>query len=418
MTVARDQSALQHQVNTAKINLEDALYLFRGSENDPLATLDIEQISLDTLIADEAGWVSGAGDDLILKDGSLVIGDGAATLAEYTAKNYKNARFNFTMRAEVLDPELSSAKGAWVGIYLRQDKTGWCWTNNNTASMLDLKQNLIQYQQFPAPAGWGGNIKDDMVRNDAKIELGKTYQVAVGIYDTKVDGQVYLELTLNGEKIYSQVVLGTGMYGKEGHFAISAGENTRVVVAPAKADLTEPTKSSPFSDILGHWAEKDITAMYERKIVSGVTDTTFEPDRAITRAEFATLMGKALNLKAANSAGFRDVAEGAWYASSVNAAAAAGLITGYDGAFRPEDLITREEMAVIIAKAYTFLGKTAEKGGIDKFADAGSISDWAKDSVDLAATAGLISGVTESEFRPRENATRAQCVSILARLLK
>ena len=182
--------------------------------------------------------------------------------------------------------------------------------------------------------------------------------------------------------------------------------------------VTEPTKSSPFSDILGHWAEKDITAMYERKIVSGVTDTTFEPDRAITRAEFATLMGKALNLKAANSAGFRDVAEGAWYASNVNAAAAGGLITGYDGAFRPEDLITREEMAVIIAKAYTFLGKTAEKGGIDKFADAGSISDWAKDSVDLAAAAGLISGVTESEFRPRENATRAQCVSILARLLK
>lgn len=224
MTVARDRNALQHQVNTAKTNLEDALYRFRSAENDPLASLDIDKISIDTLIADKDGWTTGAGDDVVIRDGSMIVGNGAATLAEYTAKNYKNAQFNFTMRAEAIDPSLSNARDAYVGIYLRQGKNGWCWENDNTASMLDLKQNLIQYLQYPAPADWGGAVKDDMIQSGEKIELGKTYLVAAGIYDTKVDGQVYLELSLDGKKIYSQVVLGTGMYGKEGHFAISAGE--------------------------------------------------------------------------------------------------------------------------------------------------------------------------------------------------
>lgn len=88
-----------------------------------------------------------------------------------------------------------------------------------------------------------------------------------------------------------------------------------------------------------------------------------------------------------------------------------------DGAFPPEDVITREEAAVILMKASAFLGKSAERGGIAKFADREQISNWAYESVDMAAAAGLISGVTDSEFQPRSHATRARCVNILSRLL-
>lgn len=175
--------------------------------------------------------------------------------------------------------------------------------------------------------------------------------------------------------------------------------------------------ASRFTDTRNHWAKDDIETLAARGIVTGVTETTFEPDRSITRAEFATLIVKALNLTSSVPAGFADVAENAWHYTYVNAAANAGLITGYDGYFRPDDVITREEMAVIIAKAYVNLGGSASSGGIEKFTDKNEIADWAYPYVDTVTSAGLISGMTPSTFVGSANTTRAQAASVIKRLL-
>jgi len=191
-----------------------------------------------------------------------------------------------------------------------------------------------------------------------------------------------------------------------------------ISVGGGNSGKTEEVAKSKFTDIIGHWAEKDINDMATKGIVSGVTATTFEPDRSITRAEFAALMARALKLSAGNTESvFADVANDAWYAKEVSAAAAAGLIVGYDGNFRPNDTITREEMAVVIMKAYAFLGKTASSGQIDKFADKDTISDWAVNYVDQAVSTGMISGMSADTFAPKENATRAQVTSLIKRLL-
>ena len=107
----------------------------------------------------------------------------------------------------------------------------------------------------------------------------------------------------------------------------------------------------------------------------------------------------------------------AWYASVVNAISASGMMVGFDGYFRPDDLITREEMAVIIAKAYVLKGGAEKTGGIEKFVDVNDISAWARGYVDTAATAGLISGMTPTTFIPQANTTRAEAASIIRRLL-
>ncbi len=180
---------------------------------------------------------------------------------------------------------------------------------------------------------------------------------------------------------------------------------------------TKPAEGE-FTDTIGHWAEDDINQMADKGVVSGVTATTFEPDRSITRAEFAALITRALKLSAANNDGvFKDVPTDAWYADEVAAAAASGLIVGYNGNFRPDDTITREEMAVVIMKAYKFLGKSPLNGKIDQFADKDSISAWAVEYVDQAVSSGLISGMTANTFAPSENATRAQVTSLIKRLL-
>lgn len=180
----------------------------------------------------------------------------------------------------------------------------------------------------------------------------------------------------------------------------------------------QTAKPSAFTDIIGHWAEQDINDMAEKGIVSGVTKTTFEPDRSVTRAEFAALMVRALGLKQAGGENaFKDVSEGAWYVDDVAAAAAAKLMEGYDGYFRPDETITRQEMAVVIMKAYVFLGKTPETGKLAQFADQDEIADWAKAYVDQAISSGLISGMTSDTFAPEANATRAQVTSLIKRLI-
>ena len=184
-------------------------------------------------------------------------------------------------------------------------------------------------------------------------------------------------------------------------------------------DTTNPNLDTTvcFNDIQNHWAKADIMAMYRLGVVSGVNDTTFDPDRNITRAEFAALIARALKLSEDAPSVFSDVEKGSWYETSVNACAKAEIITGFDGKFRPNDTITRNEMAVIISNAYSYLGKKGENGGIDKFTDKSEIADWAKPSVDVCTTVGLISGMTDTTFEGDKTATRAQAASILKRLL-
>ena len=75
-------------------------------------------------------------------------------------------------------------------------------------------------------------------------------------------------------------------------------------------------------------------------------------------------------------------------------------------------------MAVIVVKAGTLLGKALEeRGGNDRFVDKDDIASWANESVDIAASNGLISGMTPDRFAPHENTTRAQAVSVIKRLL-
>ena len=75
-------------------------------------------------------------------------------------------------------------------------------------------------------------------------------------------------------------------------------------------------------------------------------------------------------------------------------------------------------MAVIIVNAYSYLGKAGANGGIEAFTDKNDIADWAKSSVDVASSVGLISGMGDGSFAPFANATRAQAASLLSRLVK
>jgi hypothetical protein len=161
-------------------------------------------------------------------------------------------------------------------------------------------------------------------------------------------------------------------------------------------------------------------------IISGKSQTTYEPDSNVTRAEFAALLVRALGLeeKPLQAGQFKDVSATAWYAGSVAAATAENIIKGYDGnLFKPDEKITREEMAVMIARTARVAGKDAtlsdseQEQQLAQFTDQQKISSWATNDVALAVKAGIIKGLPGGEFAPQTNADRAQSATILKRFL-
>ncbi|MDF2668838.1 MAG: hypothetical protein K0R67_1144 [Paenibacillus sp.] len=187
--------------------------------------------------------------------------------------------------------------------------------------------------------------------------------------------------------------------------------------------VMESTKT--FTDIAAHWAKEEIESMAGRHIIDGVTDQLFQPEQMVTRAQFVTLLTRALQLPAAASGPsnkFKDVPNDAWYSSSVYAAYEANLVSGVDeSAFAPEEPITREQMAVLIVKAYLYRHNLKLSDLITtqevKYEDEGAVSVWARASVRLASGLSLMSGDQEKRFNAENHTSRAQAAVVLFRLL-
>jgi hypothetical protein len=184
------------------------------------------------------------------------------------------------------------------------------------------------------------------------------------------------------------------------------------------------TVMKTFVDIQGHWAQKDIEQLANMHIVDGMDENSFQPDSSMTRAQFVTILKKALNLQTqATTKLFTDVAADAWYKDSVYATYAANIVSGTsDSTFAPETNVTREQLAVMMVNAY--LNATGKKlsditeGQPVSYADSSDISDWAKQYVAAATTIGLLNGVDDSHFAPAQNSTRAQVATVVVRMLK
>ncbi|WJH37108.1 S-layer homology domain-containing protein [Paenibacillus sp. CC-CFT747] len=187
--------------------------------------------------------------------------------------------------------------------------------------------------------------------------------------------------------------------------------------------VVETDKS--FSDVTGHWAQDDINLLASKLIIDGISVDRFSPYADVTRAEFASMLVRALGLTPdEESAKFNDVSPTDWYAGEVETAVRTGLVQGFeDGTFRPKDKITREQMAVLVSRALKVGGQTIDTTGITSqllagFTDKQAISAWAEEEVAQAVKAGIIQGMNNSQFAAGYTADRAQAATMLKRLLR
>lgn len=175
-----------------------------------------------------------------------------------------------------------------------------------------------------------------------------------------------------------------------------------------------------FSDIESHWAKGFIKSMASKHVIDGYVDGSFKPNNNITRAEFTKLVVEALGLDLVNTpSSFEDVDQKAWHSKYIATAEKAGLVSGRgDGTFNPNGIITRSEMAVILANALADVELTnAEATSIlGKFKDTSDIPSWARGSVAKTAKTGLIIGTPEGKFEPLGNTDRGQSATVIYKL--
>ncbi|MDT9722113.1 chitobiase/beta-hexosaminidase C-terminal domain-containing protein [Paenibacillus sp. ClWae2A] len=180
-----------------------------------------------------------------------------------------------------------------------------------------------------------------------------------------------------------------------------------------------------FVDVESHWAKDAVEDMASRMVINGVDATHYNPDAAITRAEFAAIMVRALGLPdQTGSAPFNDVSSSDWYVGAVAQAQQYGIIQGYeDDMFHPSQTITREEALVILERAMRITGLEAKlpaatvDDALPIFKDAQHISPWANSAIAKGLQAGIITGRATEEFAPKASITRAEVAVIIQRLM-
>ena len=204
---------------------------------------------------------------------------------------------------------------------------------------------------------------------------------------------------------------------------------TKTEVIPATGedqpcDGGENCPSRNFKDVnAGDWYHLAVDFAVERGLFKGMTETTFEPNTAMTRGMLVTVLWRYENSPKEGKNEFVDVKAGDWYEEAVAWAAEHGIVTGVgNGKFDPNGKITREQMAAILYRYSEYKEfDTSAKGDFGPFPDKDKVSTWAKDAYTWAVGAGLITGNVingRTLLDPQGNATRAQVATILMRFIK
>ncbi|OAB48052.1 glycoside hydrolase [Paenibacillus antarcticus] len=177
-----------------------------------------------------------------------------------------------------------------------------------------------------------------------------------------------------------------------------------------------------FQDVTIGWAQKDVTLATAKLIATGESTDKFGSNSSITRAEVTSMIVRALGLipNEANVT-FKDVDSQSKFARDIAAASVAGFIKGKTSdSFGPNDKVTRQDMAMILANAMEYAGKKHQVnlGVLNPFKDQSIISSYAKDSLALMVDYKIMQGVSPTQLYPKSNVTKAQATVTVMRMLR
>ena len=177
-------------------------------------------------------------------------------------------------------------------------------------------------------------------------------------------------------------------------------------------EAASPAAIAVFTDTAEHWAKDAVAKWSGYGIVKGY-EGLFRPDDSITRGEMAIILDNMMDYQVVAKNTFTDLPAGQYYTEAVLKANAAGIMKGDGATVRPNDKITREEAAIMMSRAFGVAGADSTKG----FLDATSVSDWAKSAVFGMEAKGYINGYN-GNFQPKANISRAAVVTMIDNIVK
>lgn len=187
-----------------------------------------------------------------------------------------------------------------------------------------------------------------------------------------------------------------------------------------KDEESKPT-TTPVTEVLndvnGHWAIDAIQFVYDRGLLTGISENEFAPDLAVTRAMMTTIMyGMAGNPEHGWHYPFHDVFDMAWYVGPVAWAYENKLVYGVsDTSYAPETSITREQVAMMLMRYANFKGyDISQTVSLNHYKDAKNVSDYAESAMQWAVAIGMIGGRTADTLCAQDTATRAE-LSVMLR---
>lgn len=180
--------------------------------------------------------------------------------------------------------------------------------------------------------------------------------------------------------------------------------------------ITKPLADRSLVDVKGHWAEAQINKSLEEGIITGFSDGSFRPDRAVSRAEFITIINRYFHQTEKTEISFSDVPEHAWYRTELEIAAKSGYVAGNQtGSFNANEKVTRQEASVIFAKKMGF-SLSAENSEAEQYEDWKEIPDWSLPSVNAMIKHGIMKGYPDNRFHCQGFVTRAEVLTMLDKL--
>lgn len=233
---------------------------------------------------------------------------------------------------------------------------------------------------------------------------------------------------------YAMVAAQRALEGKSSLYRMSDspvstedGETDNAAGLPGKhADVSVKPLTKPgvtFADIAGHSNQQAIEALAAREIINGKSADAFDPDATMTRAEYAAIVVKALGLPMKEEAKFEDVTKTDWFFPFVNTACSYGIINGIsETKFNPNGTITREEAAVMTARAAKLCGMNTEletaavRDVLAGFTDYVTASDWARSALAFCLREQILSE-EEIEILPKQEIKRCEIAQMLYQML-
>lgn len=326
------------------------------------------------------------------------------TWEEWTDTNAPSSAGSYDIRIEVTSPNIDGTVTTDVTLTVNKKSSGG-GGGGGSSTVTTYNVNTAQSQ--------GGEVKV----NPSKAAAGAT----VTITTTPETGYAVSGVTVKNVTTGAEI---TAEKNTNGTYSFKM-PNAAVTVSAAfigsgQAGVDTDTTCSPYSDVnTSAWYHSGVHYVLHENLMNGTSAKTFAPNGKLSRAMLAQILyNQAGKPSVSSSVKFSDVKSGDWFASAVAWAAEKGVVTGFeDGTFRPNDYVTREQLAAML---YRYAGSPAVgTATLNAFNDASAVAVYAQDAMKWATANGIITGDgNASTLNPKGTASRAQAATMIMRYIE